>query len=404
MTIMRCRFADTPQAIVVPEGKVEQLYLKESHCERVGTGITADATDRPEMQLSIDTLTCRDTPAFMDLRGAEVLTAPGRGYTVEQFSLGLHVGEGKDDPSAPSGPLHAAVSLPPMHTWVSAADFGAVGDGEADDTAALQAALADGRPVFLPIGHYRITDTLTLREDGVLIGLHPRKTRLWLGDHTAGFTDADAPKAMLHAPSGAPHVTGIGMYPGLNPGAVMLLWEAGPDSCVDDVFPGAGQHPRDYRGTQAHYGVLVRGGGGTFKNIWTAYQPSKAGFVVENTEVPGQCYLLSIEHHLTEEVILRNVRGWCFYALQTEENLGSEGAVSLRAEHCRNLLFANYFAYRVMAIRQPHPHAVALTDCTDITWRGLHVFSLGPCPYDAAIEANGQVIVSTHEAAVVRVR
>lgn len=42
-------------------------------------------------------------------------------------------------------------------------DFGAVGDGIADDTAAIQAAVdaADGDYVFLPNGTYRITDSIT---------------------------------------------------------------------------------------------------------------------------------------------------------------------------------------------------------------------------------------------------
>ncbi len=45
---------------------------------------------------------------------------------------------------------------------VSAKDFGAKGDGITDDTAAIQAALASHRAVFLPEGVYRTSGTITL--------------------------------------------------------------------------------------------------------------------------------------------------------------------------------------------------------------------------------------------------
>lgn len=52
--------------------------------------------------------------------------------------------------------------------------FGAVGDGGADDTAALQSAIdeavAQGRPLYIPPGVYRVTAELTLGSDLVLAG------------------------------------------------------------------------------------------------------------------------------------------------------------------------------------------------------------------------------------------
>ena len=65
---------------------------------------------------------------------------------------------------------------------------GAVGDGQADDTDALQAgltAVTDGKTLYLPPGTYRITRTLELRGPvvGALIVGHGRDTRLvWDGE------------------------------------------------------------------------------------------------------------------------------------------------------------------------------------------------------------------------------
>lgn len=45
-------------------------------------------------------------------------------------------------------------------------DFGAAGDGAADDTAAIQDAIDDGRQVIFPQGTYRITSVITFYQNG----------------------------------------------------------------------------------------------------------------------------------------------------------------------------------------------------------------------------------------------
>jgi hypothetical protein len=50
--------------------------------------------------------------------------------------------------------------------WVSVKDFGAVGDGVADDTAAIQAAINAHKALYLPIGTYKITATLREATNG----------------------------------------------------------------------------------------------------------------------------------------------------------------------------------------------------------------------------------------------
>lgn len=62
----------------------------------------------------------------------------------------------------------AASAPAPARQMLSAADFGALGDGRADDTASLQAALdaafaSDGTLLQIPPGTYRVTRTLRLR-------------------------------------------------------------------------------------------------------------------------------------------------------------------------------------------------------------------------------------------------
>ena len=47
---------------------------------------------------------------------------------------------------------------------VSVLDFGAVGDGVTDDTAAIQAAIDSNKSVYIPYGIYKITSTITLNQ------------------------------------------------------------------------------------------------------------------------------------------------------------------------------------------------------------------------------------------------
>lgn len=100
-----------------------------------------------------------------------------------------------------SGFLTVAAALPelpvlfriPRSDWTSVKDIGAVGDGIADDTAALQAGLdilaANGNgaggniTLFFPEGTYRITSTLHLNNtNGIaLLGVGCNCTIRWGG-------------------------------------------------------------------------------------------------------------------------------------------------------------------------------------------------------------------------------
>jgi len=56
-----------------------------------------------------------------------------------------------------------------MRDNVSVKDFGAIGDGVADDTAAIQAAINAGKAVYFPPGTYNITAELALANEGTVL-------------------------------------------------------------------------------------------------------------------------------------------------------------------------------------------------------------------------------------------
>ncbi len=127
--------------------------------------------------------------------------------------------------------------LPACDTWVNLRDLGAKGDGQTDDTAVLQKAIDDHRTIYLPSGFYVVRDTLKLKSDTVLIGLHPGATQIILPDGTPAYQGIGAPKALLEAPKGGSNIViGIGLYTGgNNRRAVAALWKAGANSMMNDV-------------------------------------------------------------------------------------------------------------------------------------------------------------------------
>jgi hypothetical protein len=83
---------------------------------------------------------------------------------------------------------------------------------------------------------------------------------------------------------------------------------------------------------------------------------------------------MSAEHHVRTEIKLERVENWELLAAQTEEEAG-EGpeAVSLEIANSRNILIANYHAYRVTRTRAPYPAAARVYNSSDIRFRNVHV-------------------------------
>ena len=284
-----------------------------------------------------------------------------------------------------------------MTEWVNLRALGAKGDGATDETALIQKAIAEHRVIYIPSGHYIVSDTLRLRPDSVLIGLHPNQTQIDILDSTPGFQGPGSAKPLLETPRGGDNiVAGIGLSAGgINSRAVGALWMAGKDSLMDDVrFLGghgtvgpAGQRespyaanlfsdPDPHRRWDGQYPSLwiTHGGGGTFADIWTPDTFAQAGLYISDTTTPGHIYELSAEHHVRTEVKLDHVANWEIYALQTEgEREESASAISLEIDHSKNITIANYHGYRVVRSYHPVPYAVHMYESSDIRFRNVHV-------------------------------
>lgn len=411
LTLVRTTIRNTPIGVSIDRDYSDQLWLKDVRFDYISTAaLVIDKEQNPTTSIGVVDAACSDVPVFARYRqSGKTRTAPSNRYLVARFHHGVFMRgtetTGSVDSEFDARPLRsmppdlppAVHRLPPSDQWVNVRTLGVKGDGQADDTQAIQAAIAAHRVLYFPTGFYIVRNTITLRPDTVLIGLHPQTTQIDLPDRTSGFAEAGSPKAVIEAPQGGSNiVSGLGVFTGAtNPAATAILWMAGENSLLDDIqihgaagsfYPQAvsatlfGTDRPATTGGRGRSGAqfasiwVTRGGGGTFHNIWSPNTYSRSGFHVSDTTTPGYVYELSAEHHLFTEIKLDRVENWEFHGPQTEEesSAGAE-AVAFEITDSKNITIANYRAYRVARSYAPYPAAVRIYTSTDISFRNVYV-------------------------------
>ena len=423
LTLIRPHFLRVPTAVEIEPGWADELWVKDARLEDIsGPAFIFGMEKSPRTEINLEGVTCRAAPVFAALRDSgKKFSAPADIYEVKTFFHGLNYADMGAAPemetrfdAAPLTALPPAVAsdlarLPACDTWVNVRDLGAKGDGQTDDTDVLQKAIEEHRAIYLPSGFYVVRDTLKLKPDTVLIGLHPGATQIILPDGTPAYQGVGAPKALLETPNGGSNIViGIGLYTGgNNRRAVAALWKAGSGSLMNDVrFLGGhgtplpdGSRQRPYneshnadpdpsRHWDSQYPSLwvTDGGGGTFLDLWTPSTFAQAGMVVSDTETPGRAYQISSEHHVRHEVQVRHAAHWSFYALQTEEERGESGfCLPIEIDSSHDITFANFHSYRVISSYQPFPWAVKISNSRDIHFRNFHCDSNSKVSFDDAV-------------------
>lgn len=441
LTLIRPQFKNVPTAIDIDATYPEELWIKDGRMENIsGPAIIISNENNAHTEINAENVACKSVPTFALLRESGTkIRAIGESFVVEAYTHGLHVPLAHSAPKIMDAlkahpvqvlpePLKSDVpALPPMESWANLRELGAVGDGIADDTAALQAAIDTHQTIYLPEGQYRITNSITLKPDTILIGLHPSLTRIILADRTPAFAGVGSPVPMLIAPqNGTNIIQGIGLYTnGINPRAVALKWMAGTNSLVNDVrfLGGHGTvdltpNPKnEHRGWSIYNNThtadsdiqrrwngqypslwVTDGGGGTFMDIWTPSTFAQAGMLISNTSTPGRIYQLSSEHHVRNEIQIHNAANWQIYALQTEEERGESGfCLPLEIIDSHDITIANYHSYRVVSMFQPFPTAIKIQNSRNIHLRNIHVYSDSKASFDNSV-------LSTNTGATIRNR
>ncbi len=409
LTIVRLQAKNVPTVISINPNYHEKLFMENCRFDKVsGPAIIISNEDNAVNQVSLRNIDCRDVPILASYRRTAKQT-PGAGamYKVKNFIYGLQMDSLNADPVYktiqdimpltvfPEPAKKDIPELPAMNTWVNIKTLGAIGDDTTDNTKVIQNAIDKYQTIYFPQGWYRVSETIKLKPNTVLIGLNPIATQLIIANNSPAFGGFGGPKALLESDKGGANiVTGIGLSTNAdNPRAVACKWMSGENSYLNDVKfigghggmqkPGTAPKPGIYsRGTDPSWDTqywslwITDGGGGTFFNIWTANTFATTGAYVSNTSTPSHIYALSVEHHVRNEIRFNNVANFNVYALQLEEE-SREGTECqpMELENCHDMVFANLYMFRVIRLIKPYPYSIRSWGNKNIEFLNVHNYS-----------------------------
>lgn len=422
LTIVRLHARNVPVVIELNPNRSDKIYMEDCTWEGVrNAGVVVSNEGLSPNQLSMRRIVCKQVPVFIRFReSGNEIAGESNLYKVKDFSYGLHIKDMSATPEfktevsmeklskKPPVPVNDIPAIPSMTRWVNIRDLGAKGDGESDDTEVFRKAIEEYDVIYVPQGWYIVSQSLKLKKNTALIGLNPISTQLKLKESTSAFSGFGSPVPLLEAPQGGSNfVSGIGLNTGAyNYRAVGCKWMAGADSYMNDVkFLGVHgtmtkgaltqqqrrnnvpqistpEEPVCFQGKDKawdnqHWSLwITNGGGGVFKDIWTASTYATNGIYVNNTATPGRIYAMSVEHHVRNEVRFKNVSNWQVYALQLEEETReSPDCQQIELQNCSNILFANLYLFRVIRVDTPFPYAIRTWNCKDIEFYNVHNFT-----------------------------
>lgn len=390
LTIVRMRAKNVPVAVEIKENAPDRLFMEDCIFENVHrTGVILTDAGNAATQINLRNIQCNNVPMFaLERFTNQQIPGKEKTYRVTRFTFGFNADSLEDTPQivrrTETEPIKSITPLdtgdtpmlPATEQWINIRNLGAKGDGFSDDTHIFQEAVQKYANIYIPQGWYVVKEPLTLKQNTNLIGLHPGTTILLSLGGNPAFSGFGAPQAQLTTPQGGKNIV-CGIFlnaDAYNYRAVNCKWMAGEGSYMYDVkFSGHDKARFFHNGQSAanplekpmsitpethdlitrawdnqHWSLwITNGGGGSFRDIWTANEYSSAGLYISHTDTPGRIYGMSLEHHLRNEAIFRNVANWKIYDFQFEVEAEGIDTQPLDLIDCKNLTFANFYSYRV---------------------------------------------------------
>lgn len=417
---------NTPLGVEMLDVAPDRLYAEKTYFENVSNAaVSVGQEGILYAQLNMKDCFCKNVPTAVSFQTSGV-KVEGRYdcYKINELSYGLVMKDMtqmseyetlvdfEQMDKLPQRMLNELPALPQSNTWVNVKDLGAKGDGETDDTKVFEYAISKYTNIYVPQGWYRLTKTLKLNKNTKLIGLHPFATQFILKESEPAFSGFGTPVPLIESyPAGNNILNGIGIFTGAyNYRAVGCKWLSNEKSMINDVkFVGGHgtmfkpkkgepyvqrpyrypekkistpQNPvyeigKDMAWDNQYWSLWITdGGGGYFKDIWSADTYATNALYVSNTATKGRIFAMSMEHHVRNEARFYKVQNWDIYAFQFEEE-GREGkdCLMMQIQDCKNLLFANVWMYRVIRANTPKKYGVKVSNSENIRFRNFHNYT-----------------------------
>ena len=339
LTIVRMRAKNVPVAVEIKENAPDRLFMEDCIFENVHrTGVILTDAGNAATQINLRNIQCNNVPMFaLERFTNQQIPGKEKTYRVTRFTFGFNADSLEDTPQivrrTETEPIKSITPLdtgdtpmlPATEQWINIRNLGAKGDGFSDDTHIFQEAVQKYANIYIPQGWYVVKEPLTLKQNTNLIGLHPGTTILLSLGGNPAFSGFGAPQAQLTTPQGGMNIV-CGIFlnaDAYNYRAVNCKWMAGEGSYMYDVkFSGHDKARFFHNGQSAanplekpmsitpethdlitrawdnqHWSLwITNGGGGSFRDIWTANEYSSAGLYISHTDTPGRIYGMSLEH------------------------------------------------------------------------------------------------------------
>ena len=336
LTIVRMRAKNVPVAVEIKENAPDRLFMEDCIFENVHrTGVILTDAGNAATQINLRNIQCKNVPMFaLERFTNQQIPGKEKTYRVTRFTFGFNADSLEDTPQivrrTETEPIKSITPLdtgdtpmlPATEQWINIRNLGAKGDGFSDDTHIFQEAVQKYANIYIPQGWYVVKEPLTLKQNTNLIGLHPGTTILLSLGGNPAFSGFGAPQAQLTTPQGGKNIV-CGIFlnaDAYNYRAVNCKWMAGEGSYMYDVkFSGHDKARFFHNGQSAanplekpmsitpethdlitrawdnqHWSLwITNGGGGSFRDIWTANEYSSAGLYISHTDTPGRIYGMS---------------------------------------------------------------------------------------------------------------